>query len=82
MDARPGREQQNVVEGQGQRQGVVRAPGSFDWHQAPAPDCTTPWHFLNFLPDPQGQGSLRPTFGLARWIVSTFASAPPSAAAP
>src|SRR6476661_6171927 len=20
-----------------------------------------PWHFLNFLPDPQGQGSLRPT---------------------
>ncbi len=22
-----------------------------------------PWHFLNFLPEPQGQGSLRPTFG-------------------
>ena len=21
-----------------------------------------PWHFLNFLPEPQGQGSLRPTF--------------------
>jgi hypothetical protein len=26
--------------------------------------CPTqaPWHFLYFLPDPQGQGSLRPTF--------------------
>jgi hypothetical protein len=22
-----------------------------------------PWHFLYFLPDPHGQGSLRPTFG-------------------
>ena len=22
----------------------------------------TPWHFLNFLPEPHGQGSLRPTF--------------------
>src|SRR5688500_17572628 len=21
-----------------------------------------PWHFLNFFPDPHGQGSLRPTF--------------------
>ncbi len=26
-----------------------------------------PWHFLNFLPEPQGQGSLRPTFGAARF---------------
>ena len=25
-----------------------------------------PWHFLNFLPDPQGQGSLRPTFSWPR----------------
>ena len=25
-------------------------------------DCAAPWHFLYFLPDPQGQGSLRPTF--------------------
>ena len=24
---------------------------------------TAPWHFLYFLPEPQGQGSLRPTFG-------------------
>jgi hypothetical protein len=26
--------------------------------------CPTqaPWHFLYFFPDPQGQGSLRPTF--------------------
>ena len=29
-----------------------RRPGA--WRQAP-------WHFLYFLPDPQGQGSLRPT---------------------
>src|SRR2546422_8613829 len=26
-----------------------------------------PWHFLNFLPLPQGQGSLRPTFSDVRW---------------
>jgi hypothetical protein len=25
-----------------------------------------PWHFLYFLPLPQGQGSFRPTFGSAR----------------
>jgi hypothetical protein len=25
-----------------------------------------PQHFLTFLPLPQGQGSLRPTFGVAR----------------
>src|SRR5918997_5003236 len=25
----------------------------------------TPWHFLYFLPEPQGQGSLRPTSGTA-----------------
>jgi hypothetical protein len=27
-----------------------------------------PQHFLNFLPLPQGQGSLRPTFGAVRRI--------------
>src|SRR3989338_2870135 len=26
-------------------------------------DVYCPWHFLYFLPLPQGQGSLRPTFG-------------------
>ncbi len=26
----------------------------------------TPWHFLNFLPLPQKQGSLRPSFGVSR----------------
>lgn len=26
-----------------------------------------PWHFLYFLPDPQGQGSLRPTLSSPRW---------------
>ena len=25
----------------------------------------TPWHFLYFFPDPQGQGSFRPTSGTA-----------------
>ncbi len=30
-----------------------------DWGQV------LPQHFLNFLPLPQGQGSLRPTFGAA-----------------
>ena len=27
-----------------------------------------PWHFLYFLPLPQGQGSLRPTFSSVRWM--------------
>src|SRR5579871_770806 len=31
-----------------------------------------PWHFLYFLPLPQGQGSLRPTFSPSRRTVSTF----------
>ena len=26
-----------------------------------------PWHFLYFLPEPHGHGSLRPTFGLSRY---------------
>jgi hypothetical protein len=29
-----------------------------------------PQHFLNFLPLPQGQGSLRPTLVRKRWDVS------------
>ena len=35
--------------------------------------CNTagePQHFLNFLPLPQGQASLRPTFGARRWATS------------
>ena len=31
-----------------------------------------PWQFLYFLPLPQGQGSFRPTFGLARRYGSTM----------
>jgi hypothetical protein len=27
--------------------------------------ASTPWHFLYFFPDPQGQGSLRPTLPTA-----------------
>src|SRR5215207_11021237 len=34
-----------------------------------------PWHFLNFFPDPHGQGSLRPTF-----VQSTGAVAAPEVA--
>jgi hypothetical protein len=32
----------------------------------PASYLFLPWHFLYFLPLPQGQGSLRPTFGAVR----------------
>src|SRR3954466_14258936 len=32
--------------------------------------AAVPWHFLYFLPEPQGQGSLRPTFGSRRLTVS------------
>jgi hypothetical protein len=32
--------------------------------------ASAPWHFLNFLPEPHGQGSLRPTFSpVRRWAV-------------
>src|SRR6267378_1475147 len=36
-------------------------------HRATSVYIAAPWHFLNFLPLPQGQGSLRPTpaYGLA-----------------
>src|SRR5438874_3503128 len=37
-----------------------------------------PWHFLYFLPLPQGHGSLRPTFGSSRRTVFTTASSPPT----
>jgi hypothetical protein len=30
-----------------------------------------PWHFLYFLPEPQGQGSLRPTFSCERTTCCT-----------
>src|ERR1043165_3754967 len=35
-------------------------------------DCdhaAVPWHFLYFFPEPQGQGSLRPTFASLRFTV-------------
>src|SRR5438105_2078169 len=31
--------------------------------------AAAPWHFLYFLPDPQGHGSLRPTFASCRLTV-------------
>ena len=47
-----------------------------------------PWHFLNFLPEPHGQSSFRPTFSYApatrccgRWSVFTAVASPPSAPA-
>ena len=43
------------------------------------PPRPAPWHFLYFLPEPHGHGSLRPTFGASRWTVSTLASWPPDA---
>src|ERR1700690_3262243 len=44
----------------------------------------TPWHFLYFLPLPQGQGSLRPTLGcvLRMGCGSDDACAPVASAAP
>src|SRR5262245_24436808 len=39
--------------------------------QAPAP-----WHFLYFLPLPQGQGSFRPTLGSSRFTVLITSSPP------
>ncbi len=41
-----------------------------------------PWHFLYFLPDPHGQGSLRPTFGWLRVTVLVLPASSPAAAAP
>src|SRR5262245_50267921 len=40
-------------------------------HTAPAPQ-----HFLYFFPLPHGHGSLRPTLGVLRTIVLTFAPSP------
>ena len=95
VDARVRREEQHVVECQGERNlgpggrsllghyllaGACPAPTGAAAGRVGPPSA--PWHFLNFFPDPQGHGSLRPTFGASRWIVSTFASCPPDAAAP
>src|SRR5580700_2546350 len=38
-----------------------------------------PWHFLYFLPEPQGQGSLRPTFSAPRTTCWTVRCSPPPA---
>ena len=38
-----------------------------------------PWQFLNFLPDPQGHGSLRPTLGAA-FMGCTLRGPPPALA--
>ena len=39
-------------------------------HAAVFDYASAPWHFLYFLPEPQGQGSLRPTFSpVRRWLV-------------
>ena len=69
------RHEQDVVEGQGGGEAGFdgeerRRFGGF--HAA------VPWHFLYFFPLPQGQGSLRPTFGSSRRTVFTAASSPPT----
>src|SRR5215204_5932677 len=43
--------------------------------RVPRPQRDAPWHFLNFFPDPHGQGSFRPTF-----VQSTGAVAAPEVA--
>ena len=62
MDFGVGRKQQDVVERQRQRDFVVALDVlASRCHQPPA--ACAPWHFLYFLPEPQGHGSLRPTLG-------------------
>ena len=59
---RPG--QKNKTPGQGNKfLRLTDAAGPPEVHAA------TPQHFLYFLPLPQGQGSLRPTFGASRRTV-------------
>src|ERR1700683_3915883 len=41
------------------------------------PYTEAPWHFLYFLPDPQGQGSFRPTLAAARTGLGASACAGP-----
>src|SRR5882762_10233609 len=41
-----------------------------------SPHAAAPWHFLYFFPLPQGQGSLRPTFGSSRRTVLITSSPP------
>ena len=41
-------------------------------------DQPAPWHFLYFLPEPQGQGSLRPTLGASRRTGSAFGTTWPA----
>ena len=51
----------------------VQVGEQLDPHQRSAvPAQALPWHCLNFLPLPQGQGSLRPTLGASRLTVSTL----------
>src|SRR5216683_5936585 len=41
-----------------------------------------PWHFLYFLPEPHGHGSLRPTLGSLRTMVFVLPASSPAGAAP
>src|SRR6266571_2582229 len=60
----------------GRSQGAVRA------HSLAAASSSLPWHFLYFLPEPHGHGSLRPTFGLSRLTGSVLAPSPAVRALP
>ena len=42
---------------------------------APSERQAAPWHFLYFWPDPQGQGSLRPTLSSLRTVPADWAAA-------
>src|SRR6185436_3831158 len=58
----------DVVERQGERWLEVDHGGA-RISEGPHPTVTAaPWHFLYFLPEPQGQGSLRPTLA-SLWTV-------------
>ena len=64
------------------------SPSPREWDRlsqcASATQSVAPWHFLNFFPDPHGQGSLRPTVdqsigagGAGGRVAQTFAPACP-----
>src|SRR5206468_2840031 len=78
--------QEDVVEGEGRGEAVGLArraqlvPEVLDQviDGVDVAHVAAPWHFLYFLPLPQGQGSLRPIFGSSRRTVFGVASSPPT----
>src|SRR5690606_28201668 len=79
-DLRTSRHQQHVVEGEGSAESLLHLLRRGEGRQRFHGHRPAPWHFLYFLPLPQGQRSFRPTFGSSRRTVRTPASSPPTRA--